>query len=54
LGPWNRVGASCIWFAVWPFVWFVPPIAYWLDRLGLEHMATVGYHVYAVRNSAPH
>jgi SAM-dependent methyltransferase len=44
-----RLGAALVWLALLPVVWILPPIAFWLDSLGLDHTATVGYHVHAVR-----
>ncbi len=49
LGVWKRFGTTLVWIVVRSLAWVVPPIAYWLDELGLDHTATVGYHVCAVR-----
>jgi ubiquinone/menaquinone biosynthesis C-methylase UbiE len=45
----KRLGTTLVWIAMRPLAWVMPPIAYWLDGLGLDHTATVGYHVCAVR-----
>ena len=49
LGFRKRIGTTLVWIVVRPLAWVVPPIAYWLDGLGLDDTATVGYHVCAVR-----
>lgn len=45
----KRLGTSLVWVAALPITWILAPIAHWLDGLGLEQTATVGYHVCAVR-----
>lgn len=51
--PLARLGTTLVWLASWPLAWIVPPLANWLDSLGLEEMATIGYHVCAERVTAP-
>jgi ubiquinone/menaquinone biosynthesis C-methylase UbiE len=49
LGAWTRIATTLVWMVARPLAWVVPPIAHWLDGLGLDHTATVGYHVWAVK-----
>lgn len=48
-GAATRLGAALVWLAALPVAWILPPIAKWLDSLGIDHTATVGYQVYAVK-----
>lgn len=50
LGPIRGVGLSLLWILTLPITRLLIPLAAsWLDSLELESMATVGYHVVAVR-----
>jgi SAM-dependent methyltransferase len=49
LGSAIRLGTSLVWLGALPIAWILPPIGYWLDSLGLDRTATVGYHIHAVR-----
>ena len=40
---------SLLWLLTLPLPRLLPPIAIWLDKLGLDKIATVGYHVAAVK-----
>lgn len=53
LKPHARLGTTLVWLASVPLAWIVPPVANWLDTLGLEEMATIGYHVCAQRVAGP-
>lgn len=45
-----RCGGLCLlWLLMLPLAEILPLVGSWLDRLGLESMATVGYHVFAVK-----
>lgn len=47
-----RRGALCLlWVMMLPPAKALPLIGFWLDRMGLEHTATVGYHVFAVKKA---
>jgi SAM-dependent methyltransferase len=50
LGPARGAGVSMLWLLTLPVTrLLIPLLASWLDDLKLEAMATVGYHVVAVR-----
>jgi SAM-dependent methyltransferase len=50
LGLARGLGLSLLWILTLPFARFlIPLVASWLDSLELEAMATVGYHIVAVR-----
>lgn len=49
-GPAVYVGLAILWLITLPFLRGIFPLsAGFLDRLGLENMATVGYHIIAVK-----
>lgn len=49
LGIAKRLTTTLFWLVTLPGDWLFPPLACWLDGLGLERMGTVGYHVSAIR-----
>lgn len=49
----NRISLFSLWLITLTFLRFLFPIAgYWLDRLGIEKTATIGYHVVAVKKDS--
>jgi SAM-dependent methyltransferase len=51
LGPGKRLLVCVIRACMRPAARLLPLAGYWLDRFGLETMATVGYHVIATKTS---
>lgn len=52
--PWGpRLVLGALWVISFPFSRVLPLLAVWLDTLELENIATVGYHVRAIRKRDP-
>jgi SAM-dependent methyltransferase len=49
----RRLVLVALWIMSFPLSRILPLVGVWLDSLGLEHTATVGYHVRAARRSDP-
>lgn len=42
---------SLLWLVMWPMGRALPLFGCWLDRIGIENSATVGYHVLAIKKA---
>ena len=49
VGPLQRAGVCLLWLLMFAPAQILPLLGHWLDGLELEGMATVGYHVIAVK-----